>query len=75
MVAVSARLDEPCSAQTLKVLRGIGYRETGELSQPLDGALALGNMLEQDQPVRMPENPRKVGQIRKSLLPQLAFNH
>ena len=48
------------------MLRGVGDAEANALRQRLDAPLALGEMLEQLEPVRVSEAPRHQGSCSNS---------
>ena len=61
-LAVAAGLYQAGTAQLLQVLGGIGHRQPGQFSQAFHGALALGDVLQQHQPVRVPQGLGDLGE-------------
>ena len=62
-LAVAAVRDQAGPPELLQVLRGVGDGEASALRQRLDAALALGEVLEQLEPVRVSEAPRHQRQL------------
>ena len=60
--------DEAGAPELLEVLRGVGDRQPDPLGQRLDAALALRQMLEQLEPVGMPQRPGDPGELGEDRL-------
>jgi hypothetical protein len=56
---------ETATPHVLKMLRGVGDRQTRALRQCLDAALALRKLLQQLEPMRMPERFRDSRELRE----------
>lgn len=66
-LAVAARLHQAGAAQVLQMLGRIGDAQSGQFGQPLHGALALGHVFQQDQPVGMAQGLGDLGQRLETL--------
>src|SRR5439155_15147140 len=61
--ALLAALDQPSLAQRLQMLRGIGQRDPDLVGERLGAALALGEQLEQLEPVRAGQGLPDAGEL------------
>src|SRR5437660_12398791 len=61
--ALLAALDQASLAQRLQMLRGVGQREPDLVGERLDAALALGEQLEQLEPVRAGQGLPDAGEL------------
>ena len=68
MLARRAGLDEARAPQDLQVARRVGEAQFGARRKLLDAALALGEVLQQLQPVSMAERLRHFGEAREDRL-------
>ena len=62
-LAFAAVGDEAGTPELLEMLRGVADAEAGALGQRLDAALALSEMLEQLEPMRVSKAPRHQRQL------------
>lgn len=67
-LAVASALDKRSAAQKLQMSGCVGECETRASRQFLDPALALPEMFEQFEPMRMGKRVRNLGETRKNLL-------
>jgi hypothetical protein len=68
MLAMSLRLDKSRASKNLEVARGVGKVEASPCRKSLDAAFALGEVLQQFQPVRMPESLSHFGKAGENCL-------
>src|SRR5215475_8694825 len=68
VLAVAARGHEPGAPQMLQMLRGVGDRQPRFLRQILDAALALSELFQQLEAVRMAQGLRDGGEIAEQHL-------
>src|SRR5262249_43996358 len=67
-LTVPPRLHKPATPQLLKVLGRVGKRQFCELSQALHRALALRDMLDQFEPVRVTQDTRQLCKMYNNLI-------
>ncbi|MNJ73728.1 hypothetical protein D3C77_705650 [compost metagenome] len=67
-LAVAAGLYHAGATQVLQVLGGVGHGQPAQFGQALDRTLALGDVFEQVQPMRMAQGAGQLGDIDEMLL-------
>ncbi|BCG95524.1 hypothetical protein MesoLj131a_43880 [Mesorhizobium sp. 131-2-1] len=68
MLAAPPRLDKSRASEDLKVARGVGKVEARPCCKSLDAPFTLGEVLQQFQPVRMPESLSYFGKAGENRL-------
>lgn len=68
MLAMPLGLDKSRASKDLKVARGVGKVEAGPSRKSFDAAFTLCEVLQQFQPVRMPERLSHLGKAGENRL-------